>query len=84
MLLDMDVIDKMRSDLVFHDFSLRYIQPELANIRVDKAIQDKLDRPILPFGTEITEDAPLSTSPATNGHFHQLGTYEGAHIRLEL
>lgn len=72
--------------LVFHDFSLRYIQPELANIRVDKAIQDTLGilRPILPFGSEITEDALLATSPVANGHFHELGTHEGAHIRLEL
>ena len=72
--------------LVFHDFSLRYIQPELANIRVDKAIQDSLGdiKTILPFGTEITKDAPLVTSPGSDGHFHELGTHEGAYIRLEL
>jgi len=70
--------------LVFHDFSLRYVQPELANIRVDKAIQDTLGslRPILPFGSEVKEGAPLATSPASDGHFHELGMHEGAHIHL--
>lgn len=67
----------------FHDFSLRYADGNLANVRVDLALYDEFgsDAPLVPIG-EIAGDGQLRTQPGEDRHFHEIGKSEGVIIVL--
>ena len=68
----------------FHDYSLRYANPEGADIRVDRALHDILgiDFKRVPIGELSREGGTLRTAPGDDHHFHELGQYEGVMIKL--
>ena len=71
--------------VAFHDFSLRYADPELSQIRVDLALKDTLghDFPHTPIGELSRQGGPLRTKPgADNSHFHQEGFSEGVLVEF--
>lgn len=66
----------------FHDFSLRYITPELASVRVDKALVDAFgpDFPHVKIGEIAGIGKTLRTVPSADGHYHEIGKPEGVLI----
>jgi len=71
-------------NLIFHDYSLRYNTPDMQHVRVDKAIIDAFDgvRDIRPVGSLACAEGPLKIVPQPNGHYHEEGFHEGAHVEL--
>lgn len=67
----------------FHDFSLRYADGPLTDVRVDRAILDEFGSSVVlnPIG-EIAGAGKLRTVPAEDRHFHETGKPEGVLIRL--
>lgn len=68
----------------FHDFSLRYADGPLTDVRVDCAILDEFgsDVALTPIG-EIAGHGVLRTEPADDRHFHAMGQSEGVIIVLD-
>lgn len=68
----------------FHDFSLRYADGPLTNVRVDRAILDEFgpEAPLHRIG-ETAGDGQLRTVPGADRHYHEPGQPEGVLIVLE-
>lgn len=68
----------------FHDFSLRYADDSLSDVRVDKAILDEFghDAPLRHIG-EIAGAGQLRTSPGEDRHYHEFEQPEGVIVVLE-
>lgn len=68
----------------FHDYSLRYLHSnaEMASVRVDLALKDALgpDFPHFKIGETIKPGGWIATSPAADGHYHEIGCPEGVLI----
>jgi len=65
---------------VFHDFSLRYADGDLTDVRVDLAIKDEFgNQPrVKPIGELAgSPSSNLRTVPAEDRHYHESGTSEG-------
>lgn len=75
-------MDNLPYAAAFHDFSLRYTVPELADVRVDKAILDTLghDVPYTPIGEIAGTGTTLTTKAGADGHYHETGFPEGIAI----
>ncbi|MCV0396064.1 MAG: class I SAM-dependent methyltransferase [Rhizobiaceae bacterium] len=69
----------------FHDFSLRYADGPLTNVRVDRAILDEFgkDVPLIPVGETAGEGKTLRTAPGADRHFHEKGMPEGVIVVLD-
>jgi hypothetical protein len=69
---------------VFHDFSLRYSDGILNDVRVDRAILDEFGDLVhlRPIG-EIAGRGTLRTLPAEDRHFHEEGQPEGVIVIIE-
>ena len=67
----------------FHDFSLRYADGPLTDVRVDRAILDEFGPLVrlVPIG-EVAGAGKLRTVPAEDRHFHESGKSEGVIIEL--
>lgn len=67
----------------FHDFSLRYADGPLTNVRVDRAILDEFgaDAPLRQIGV-IAGVGGLRTVPEADRHYHETGQPEGVLIVL--
>ena len=67
----------------FHDFSLRYADGELTNVRVDLAVKNEFgsETQFNPIG-EIAGQGGLRTEPGHDRHFHERGQPEGVLIVL--
>src|SRR5262249_1640804 len=65
--------------VAFHDFSLRYVNPELRDVRVDQAILDSFGSAVHleHLGELAGEGITLRTSPGEDGHYHEAGMPEG-------
>jgi hypothetical protein len=63
----------------FHDFSLRYATPTLADVRVDRALSDSLGEgfPHTPIGEVARPGGFLTVTPGEDGHYHELDCPEG-------
>ncbi|ANN79909.1 class I SAM-dependent methyltransferase [Bordetella flabilis] len=71
--------------VAFHDFSLRYADPDLSKIRVDLALTDTLgkDFPHRKLGEISREGGPLRTKPQDdNSHYHEVGYSEGVLVEF--
>jgi hypothetical protein len=68
----------------FHDFSLRYADGPLTDVRVDRAVLDEFGRSVelLPIGEIAGESLILRTEPGEDRHYHESGMPEGVVIRL--
>jgi hypothetical protein len=68
----------------FHDYSLRYADGPLTNVRVDQAIHDEWGRELAgePIGEIARADGPLRTLPGEDRHYHAMGEPEGLLVRL--
>jgi predicted O-methyltransferase YrrM len=71
--------------VAFHDFSLRYRVPELADVHVDQAIYDTFGREVRfrPIGEIAGRGRILATEPQHDGHYHESGEPEGVLLFLE-
>lgn len=65
--------------VAFHDFSLRYVTPELADVRVDRAIHDNFGAAVHldPLGEIAGSGQTARTEPQPDGHYHEIGQPEG-------
>lgn len=84
---DIRAIRSMRPQpyaIAFHDYSLRYSLEELADVRVDRAIEDEFGGSVqlLPIG-EIAGNGHMRTAPGPDGHYHERGKSEGVVIKLK-
>jgi hypothetical protein len=71
--------------VAFHGYSLRYANPEGAEIRVDRALHDTLGQnfPHLKIGETSRPGGPLQTAPRPDDpHYHEIGCSEGVLIEF--
>lgn len=71
--------------VAFHDYSLRYGDPALAEVRVDRALKDTLghDFPHVKIGELSRLGGPLRTSPqGSDTHFHEIDCSEGVLVEF--
>jgi hypothetical protein len=68
----------------FHDFSLRYADGPLTDVRVDCAIMDEFGpgAPLTFIGEIAGQGTTLRTEPGADRHFHEHGQSEGVLIVL--
>ena len=66
----------------FHDYSLRYQDGPLTNVRVDKAIKDECGPEVrtIPIGEVAGKGSTLRVAPSEDRHFHETGQPEGVII----
>lgn len=71
--------------VAFHDFSLRYANADLADVRVDRAIYDNFGSAIrlAPLGEIAGTGLTAKTEPQADGHYHQFGQPEGVLLLYE-
>jgi len=66
----------------FHDYSLRYQDGPLTNVRVDMAIKDEFGPGVatIPIGEVAGNGSTLRVAPGEDRHFHESGQPEGVII----
>jgi Methyltransferase domain len=69
----------------FHDFSLRYSTPELADVRVDLALLHAFGQDFqhIKIGTIAVPGGALRIAPEADGYYHELGYSEGVLIECQ-
>ncbi len=70
---------------VFHDYSLRYADGELSDVRVDLGIKDEFGDSVrlVPIGELAgAPGSSLRTQPGEDRHYHQIDTSEGVVVLL--
>jgi hypothetical protein len=69
----------------FHDFSLRYSTPELADVRVDLALLHAFGQDFqhIKIGSIAAPGGALRIAPEADGYYHELGYSEGVLIECQ-